>query len=205
MCQESEVNKYMEVDTTTYFKKYMITAHACERFAERMMNRDNATDIRAFINEHKADIEDRINKLICYGDLIYVGDIKGHSKNEYYYKDEWVVITDPKDRKVITLYKLDLGDDEVTSLFASKTLGRIKEEQAALQAITSNANEQKSAYQETIASNEREIAFYKQTIKHLEETNDGLKTLVKNVNTEVEKQNKKIEDLVTLLVQGRKF
>lgn len=187
------------------FIKYNITTHAQERFVERMMNKDNYTDIRRHIEKHACDIEERINKLINYGQLIFEGKIGKYNLCKYFYKDYWVVAVDPKTKNVITLYKINLGDDEVNDLFVNKMLARIKNEQDKLKDIEETAKNTVSSLRESIEDTNNEIAYYRKMIKSLEEVNDSYNILIKNANLEVEKQNKEISNLVEILIAKKQF
>lgn len=187
------------------FIKYNITSHALERYAERMAGKLNTTDMRIYIMDYRDDIIERINKLINYGELIFEGKIKDHTLNQYYYKDKWVVIVDPKTKNVITLYKIDLGDDEVNDLFTNKMLEKIKEKQEELKDIAEKSVSSQVEYQEIIDTNNADIAYYRKMIKQLEEVNSSYMTLIKNTNIEVDKKKKEIADIVETLISGRKF
>lgn len=185
--------------------KYNITNHALERYAERMAGKKDPTDMRIYIKEHKSDIENRINKLINYGELIFEGKIKEYNSNQVFYKDRWVVIIDPKNKNVVTLYKIDLGDEEVNELFANKILEKIKQAQAALIPIKEEADRKIEEYRQVIDDNNHEIEYSKRMIRSLEETNSSYNILIKNANLEVDKQIKQISDLVETLIARKQF
>lgn len=185
--------------------RYNITNHAVERYAERMAGKSDITNMRIYINEHKDDINERINKLINYGECIFEGKIRDYPLNRVYYKDRWVILVDPKTKNVITLYKIDLGDEEVNELFANKLLNKIKQEQEVLCTVKEEADKQISEYKKVIDDNNHEIEYSKRLIKSLEETNEGYNILIKNANLNVEKQNKKITDLVETLIARKQF
>lgn len=185
--------------------RYNITNHAVERYAERMAGKSDITNMRIYINEHRSDINERINKLINYGELIFEGKIRDYPLNQVYYKDRWVVLVDPKTKNVITLYKIDLGDEEVNELFTNKILNKIKEEQSVLCSVKEEVDKEVSELRDVIADNINEIEYSKRVIKSLEETNEGYSILIKNANLKVEKQNKKVTDLVETLIARKQF
>ena len=96
--------------------EYNISVHARQRYAERIMGKED-TDVNRFVTLNENKIKTDINKLIQYGELIYTGkqsqkDGKGNMV-DVFLKDCWVVIADSRIKNVITLYKIDLGlDDE---------------------------------------------------------------------------------------------
>lgn len=53
--------------------EYKISSHCEQRYAERIMNKDNKNDINRFIVENREKIKADINKMINYGELIYIG------------------------------------------------------------------------------------------------------------------------------------
>ena len=185
--------------------KYNITNHALERYAERMAGKKDSTDMRIYIKEHRNDIEERINKLINYGELIFEGKIKEYNSNQVYYKDRWVVIAAPKDRNVVTLYKIDLGDEEVNELFVNKILAKIKKEQENLIPIKEETDRKVQENRQVINDNNYEIEYSRRVIKSLEESNDAYNILIKNANLDVDKQSKKITDLVETLIARKQF
>lgn len=185
--------------------KYNITNHAMERYAERIAGKTDATNIRIYINEHRESINERINKLINYGELIFEGKIRDYSSSKVYYKDHWVIIVDPKNNNVVTLYKIDLGDEEVNDLFVKKTLEKIKAEQKFLIKVEEDTTNQIKEYKQVIDDNINEIEYSRKVIKSLEEVNESYKTLIKNANLNVEKQKKKITDLVDVLIARKQF
>ena len=129
---------------------YHISNHAKQRFAERIMGRDNTYDVNKFILEHEAKIQTDICKMIEYGDLIFTGkqsqkDGKGKVV-DVYLSDCWVVLVDSKSTNVITLFKVDLGvDDDFNRQYIEKMmekLNRNKEELDGVQAQVLEENEE---------------------------------------------------------------
>ena len=91
---------------------YTISAHAKQRYSERIMGKED-TDVNRLITLNEDKIKTDINKMINYGQLIYSGkqsqkDGKGNIV-DVFLKDCWVVIADSRIKNVITLYKIDLG------------------------------------------------------------------------------------------------
>ena len=184
---------------------YNITNHAYERYAERMTGRDNPTDIRTYINLHKHDIEERINKLINYGKLIYEGKLRDYPVNKIYFNDSWVVVVDPKTRNVITLYKIDFGIESVNKLFIDEMLLKIESLNKELLDVKNNVCETNNEITKTIQSNEDEIKYYKSMIKSLEITNESLNTVIKESNVKIKQKEKEMSDLIDLFVSRKKF
>lgn len=195
----------MKIDTSEKFKKYNITNHAYERYAERMTGRDNPTDIRTYLNAHKQDVNDRINKLINYGNLIYEGKLRDYPINQIYFNDSWVIVVDPKNNNVITLYKIDFGIESVNELFIKEMLDKIQslnEELQAVKVIVAKSNEE---ILDTISNNTEEIKYHKSVIKSLEITNESLNNVVKESNVKIKLKEKEMSDLIDLFVSRKKF
>lgn len=195
----------MKIDTSEEFKKYNITNHAYERYAERMVGRDNPTDIRTYLNAHRQDVNDRINKLINYGNLIYEGKLRDYPINQIYFNDSWVIVVDPKNNNVITLYKIDFGIESVNELFIKEMLDKIQslnEELQEVKVIVAKSNEE---ILDTISNNTEEIKYHKSVIKSLEITNESLNNVVKESNVKIKLKEKEMSDLIDLFVSRKKF
>lgn len=187
------------------FIKYNVTNHALERYAERIMKRDNVTDVRVFINDHRNDIIDRIHKMINFGVLIYEGKLRKYENNQFFYKDRWVIVVDPKQKNVITLYKIDLGDDEVSELFASKTLQRINKCKEDLNIIRNSVDENNNTFKEDIEICKRKIDEHKAIIKKLDEKISGLTYLIKSSDTIVNEKQTELKENIEMLIARRIF
>lgn len=187
------------------FIKYNVTNHAMERYAERIMKRDNATDVRIFINDHRNDIIDRIHKMINFGELIYEGELGKYRNNQFFYKDRWIVVVDPKQKNVVTLYRIDLGDDEVSELFANKTLQRINDCKAEINNVKNEVLDNINAYRNDIDLCKSKIEEYKNVIKGLEDKISGLNSLIKSENLQVEEKTIKLKDNVEMLIARKVF
>lgn len=186
-------------------KKYNITNHAYERYAERMANKEQKTDMRIYIANHKDDINDRIHKLIHFGELIYEGKVGDHAKSHVYYKDRWIIIVDENKNNVVTLYKVDLLDDEVSDLFANKVLIQIKQQQTNLYIEKVKVQQRINSFEQKIEENKTEIAYLKKLIKQYEEKNEAYTKMINTENIEVTKLEKNINQLVETLIRGRKL
>ena len=53
--------------------EYKISNHCEQRYAERIMGKDNNGDVNRFIINNKEKIKTDIHKMIQYGELIYTG------------------------------------------------------------------------------------------------------------------------------------
>lgn len=182
---------------------YTISKHACERFAERMQEYDNKMDIQFFINNHLSDINERINKLIKYGTEIYEGKLRNYPYNKIYINDAWIIICDPKQNNVITLYKITLGaGDDLDSQYIKRMTDKIID--------LSNQRKQKEKdnnliierNKEAIEQNKIKLAEYKSIQKQMEEYNESLSIINDNLNVGIKEIDSHIADIVDKLVHG---
>lgn len=189
---------------------YNISSHAEQRYAERIMGKENSTDVSQFVTLYKEKIKTDINKLICYGELIYTGrqfqkDGKGNII-DVYLKDCWVVLADNKAKNVITLYKIDLGlDDEFTKTYISKMMEKLNAYKEILKSTEQQIQIESNTYREMISDAETQIKEYRTIIKNLEELCVGYKTIIDNNNVKVAQANKDVANIVNTLVGKREF
>lgn len=189
---------------------YNITKHASERYAERIMGKENETDVNRFITLNEEKIKTDIHKLIHYGELIYTGkqsqkDGKGNVI-DVYFKDCWVVLVDNRAKNVVTLYKIDLGlDEEFNKAYVSKMLEKLNSYKEVLENTKQQVQAESNMYKEMLADAETQIKEYRTMIKNLEELSMGYKTIVDNNNVKVAQANKDVADVVNTLIGKREF
>lgn len=193
---------------------YIISKHAEERYAERIMDRDNKCDVVQFVNDHKEKISNDINKMIEFGRKIYSGKSPQMSQKnnnkpynvDIYLNGYWVIIVGKNDNNVITLYNIDLQvDEELNQLFLSKMLARIddaeKEYLTVLEANTEDINK----YKEIIEGNDANINEYKKLIKSLEDINTTYKTLIIQLNSKAEIAEQNLREEIYKLIGKKSF
>ena len=189
---------------------YKISKHCKERYAERLLNKDNANDINRFIVENEDKIKTDINKLISYGECIYVGkqsqkDGKGNVLNVYL-KDTWVILVDIKAEVVITLYKIDLGcGDEFNLQYISKMMEKINKCNENLMQTKLEVEAETVMYKEMIDDAQAQINEYKSMIKNLEEMSAGYQSIIDNNRVKVSQANMEVANVVNTLIGKREF
>lgn len=189
---------------------YNISSHAKQRYAERIMGKEDSTDAACFIARNEEKIKTDINKLIYYGTLIYTGrqfqkDGKGNII-DVYLKDCWVVLADNKAKNVITLYKIDLGlDDEFNMAYISKMIEKLNSYKDILENTREQVESESNTYRELIDESEAQIKEYRTMIKNLEELCVGYKTIIDNNYVKLTQANKDVVDIVNTLVGKREF
>lgn len=192
------------------FKEFKISNHASQRYAERIMGRDNTADINRFIIENEEKIKTDINKLIHYGETIFSGkqskkDNKGNVV-DVILKDCWVILADTKDKVVVTLFKIDLGlDDEFNKAYISKMVEKLNGRKEVLETTKKQVESESNMYKEMISDAESQIKEYKTMIKNLEELCEAYKTIVDNNNVRIAQANKDVIDIVNTLINKKEF
>lgn len=190
--------------------EYKISKHAEERYAERIMDKDNKNDINRFIVENKDKIKTDINKMINYGECIYIGkqsqkDGKGNVLNVYL-KDCWVLLVDIKSEVVVTLYKIDLGlDEEFNKTFVSKMMDKLNENKTALENIKLQVLGETNMYIQMIDEYEAQINEYKSMIKNLENLCEAYREIIDNNTVRVSQANRNVADVINALISKKEF
>ena len=187
----------------------VFTKHAKERYAERIMHRDNIRDINAFISEHSEKIEKDILNMIQYGEELYVGKPSFNNPKQhnciYVLNDLWVVVIDAYDSKVITLYKIDLGAGEDFDVaFKSRLLDKINAAKLVANETKAKIDEESAQYTAIIKDNTEMIAELRKKIKNLELINEAYSSTIDAANKRKLNAEDDVKTYVATLV-GRKI
>lgn len=177
-----------------------ISQHAKERYAERIMDKNDKTEIALFINTHEDKILNDISKMIEFGTKIYEGPTSNQTKSAYvvvYLNGTWVVIVDPKPNKVITLYTVDLmvGKD-----FNDMYMGLIKDKINNIKA-TINTNVKKLEQNNTdlknsIADEEEEYKKLKKEMNRIQERMEVEKQMIESNNSAIIAEKDKMKSFI---------
>lgn len=190
--------------------EYKISSHCEQRYAERIMDKDNKNDINRFIVENREKIKTDINKMIEYGECIYIGkqsqkDGKGNVLNVYV-KDLWIILVDAKAEIVVTLYKIDLGlGDEFNKTYVSKTMEKLNESKRDLENVRLQVLTESDTFRKLIDETETQINEYKSMIKKLEELSSGYKSIIDNNSVKVSQANREVAEVVNTLIGKKEF
>ena len=85
------------------------TEHMLERYAERIQEKKGKNEIKSFVAQNRKKIEENIQKLFDSAEFLCTTKIKEHNITNFYVnKNGWVLIADKENKKLITLYKVDL-------------------------------------------------------------------------------------------------
>ena len=189
--------------------EYSISAHAKQRYAERIMGKEDV-DVNRFVTLNEDKIKTDINKLIQYGDLIFTGkqthkDGKS-SMVDVYLKDCWIVLADSRIKNVITLYKIDLGlDDDFNKAYISKMMEKLNANKENLESVRKEVQVESDTYRKMIDDAEIQIKEYRGMIKNLEELCAAYKTVIDNNNVKVIQANKDVADVLNTLINKKEF
>ena len=189
---------------------YTVSKHAKERYTERIMEKATANEINTFLVQNEDKIIGDINKMIQYGELIYIGkqvQKDGRSYNvEVFLNGLWVVITDVKSKNVITLYKIDLGVDEEFNLeYVDRMMDKFNTAKENIEFVTIEVNKENDSYKTMIEQNTNMINEYKGYIKNLEELNVGYKTILANNSVKIKRAETEMTDILNKLIGKKEF
>lgn len=198
------------MEVTENVIKHTISKHAMQRYAERIMGKEDDVDVNRFVSLNEEKIQTDINKLINYGELIYTGkqtQKDGKSNTiDVYLKDCWIVLVDNRTKNVITLYKIDLRlDEEFNKVYISKMLEKLNTYKEVLENTKQQVQEESNTYREMISDAEIQIKEYRTMIKNLEELCVGYKTIVDNNNVRIAQANKDVADVVNTMIGKKEF
>lgn len=190
--------------------KYKISRHAMERYSERIMDKNNPWDINYFISQNEEKIQNDINKMVEFGELIYAGkqkDSKGKESNvNVFRKDCWIILVDANTLNTITLYRIDLGcGNEFNEDYVSRMVEKIKAANEEVESVKEEVLEEQSMYRDMIKDNTDQIMYYKSCIKNLENLNKAYQDVVDNDSVKITQANKNVAELVNTLIAKKEF
>ncbi len=170
-----------------------ISNHCFQRYHERVKGKETP-----FVDSLKVKYQEEIEKLLSSSTKKYSGII-GHSTRPvdvYVNKHGWVLITNDKEKLLITLYKVDLGidNDELTKEYIKESLKKIDDLEKALLEQSVAIDKEKQQNRDKIAANEALIAEYTKTISDLKSQNDNYKDLNKVLDASLYKANCDLRD-----------
>lgn len=198
------------METVENVVEYKISNHAMQRYAERIVGKEDNLDINRYVTLNEQKIKSDINKMINYGDLIYAGkqsqkDGKGNVV-DVYLRNCWIVLVDGREKNVITLYKIDLGlDDGFNQIYISKMMEKLNANKETLANVQRQVQAESNTYRIMISEAETQIKEYRGMIKNLEELCAGYKTIIDNNCVKVTQANKDVVDVLNTLIGKREF
>lgn len=189
---------------------YKISTHAKNRYAERIMGKEDNNNIQRFIVENEDKIKTDINKMTTFGECIFIGkqsqkDGKGNVINVFL-KDCWIVLVDIKAEVVITLYKIDLGcGDDFNLQYISKMMDKLNQSKENLTSVQLEVESESTTYKELIDDTLAQICEYKSMIKNLESLCSGYQSIIDNNRVKISQANMEVVDVVNTLIGKKEF
>ena len=189
---------------------FTVSKHAKERYAERIMNKEDLWDINYFVNQNEEKIIKDITKMLEYGEVIYSGkqkDNKGRENTvDVYRKDCWILLVDKCTKNVITLYKVDLGcGDDFNVEYVTRMVEKIHTAMDNVSKVQMEVLNESNMYREMIAKNNDQIAEYRTYIKNLEALNESYKQIIDNNVVKNSQANKELAEHVNTLIGKKEF
>lgn len=167
-------------------ERLSVTQHCSERYAERIMSRDNKTDIAVYVAQNKEKIEEDVNKLYEYGELIYSGTLKDKNSVNVYLNGTWVLLTDKSKAKAITMYKIDFGlGEDFNKSFVEQMMKKIDVVREAYCDALRQNEERKNEYRNIIGTLTEQANEYRRLAKSLDKQIENYTDAIKHMDDEV--------------------
>ena len=186
------------------------TKHAKERYAERIMHRDNARDINVFVAENSEKIEKDIKNMVMFGEEIFTGKPSFNNPKQhnciYVLNDLWIVVIDAFDNKVITLYRIDLGAGEDFDVaFKRRIMDKINEAKTIAEETRIRIDAESAQYLSIVKDNNEMIADLRKKIKNLESINEAYSSTIEAANKRKAMAEDDVKHFVATLVGRKSF
>ena len=186
-----------------------LSNHAKERYAERIMDKDNKADINVFIQKNEQKIKEDIFKMITYGELLYSGrPTVDYNKQpvDIFLKDTWVIIVDIAKQNVITLYSIDLGlGDDFNKEYINKLLEKLYSAKQRYEEAQIGINTQIETYNTIVKENIDMINDYRSKIKIIEKQNQGYLDVIDTLRVENTAAEREVRDVVAVMTGKKVF
>ena len=185
----------------------ILTQHAKERYAERIMEREEKPDIMVFIAQNEEKIQRDIEKMVEFGELLYSGPtFKDNQIVNVYLNGLWIVILSSDHKTVVTLYPVDLGiSEELNKTFVEAASKKIRELNEEYEVTKKEIDNIIKDHQQLIKDNEDIINENKKIIKCLEEQNESYKSYIKSQSTKLTLALTDIRTIITKLIGKNRF
>lgn len=178
------------------------------------MNKDERSDIAVYVARNQEKIENDINTMMQYSELLYTGFLRDRSDEAIRDKKEvrvylcgtWVLLADKLNNKIITLYKIDLkvGEEFNKQFVAAKKIA-IDEAKAKVDEVAESYCQCRNQYREIIQECDSKIAEYKNAIAKLTNQKQAYQALIDNSDIEVKEANEALKTQIMELVCKREF
>lgn len=191
----------MELKDGRIIEELVITEHAKKRFAERIMDKNSPLDINKFILEHQSEIKERIEKMVMFGTSIYKGKLRDYNITEIFINGSWAVILDKDLKKVITLYKVDLGcSEELNEAYVSEMMNKILSTKQRYEEKRQQNQENNQQLSNSIKDYQNKIKELKKMMNEYQKCIDGMEMIISNNAVELSFIDQEFKNLVEKLV-----
>lgn len=183
-----------------------ITQHCKERYAERIMNREDRSDIAVFVAQNQEKIETDINKLYEYSQIIYTGQLKDKNYVNVFLNGSWVLLTDKDMQRAITMYKIDFGlGEEFNKEFVNRMLVKIDSYRQQYCDALNESEKQKKEYEKIISDFTQKANDYRRMANNLDKQVAAYKELASTTDAGVFEKENSFRQAVMELVCKKEF
>lgn len=186
-------------------KKLQLTQHVKERYAERIMGR-GAKDIPTFVAQNQEKIDNDIQKMIQYGEVIYCGQLRDKNVVNVILNGTWVVLTDSSCQKVITMYKIDFNlGEEFNKNFIQLQLEKIQKAKEHYLDVVNEVDKKKDEIKSIIENATSKANEYRAMAKVLDSQAENYTAIMKSMDIEKAEAESEIKASIMDLVCKKEF
>ncbi len=189
--------------------EYKLTDHVKQRYAERIMDRNDKTDIAVYISNNASKIYQDIEKMILYGIEIYEGaSVVDYNKRpvKVILNGHWVVIIDPQTNRVVTLFEIDLGlGKEFNDQYIQRLCAKLHDAQRRYHEAEEEIIARTQTYKDLQEENNIKIAEYRKMIKSLENQNQNLAELIQEEDNNRMIADQEVREVIATFVGKKVF
>lgn len=187
-----------------------VSNHAQERYAQRIRDINDTTDIKSYIAKNSEVINENIEMMIKYGTLVYQGanliDQTTSSNVSIYINHTWIIIYDEKADKVVTLYSIDLGlGKDFNDKYIKEIMDKVQQLKMNYESEKEAKENQSKDFKERIETNNQEIMEYRRRIKGLELENANYQALIDSNIERVHSSGEQLRELVSTLIKKKVY
>jgi hypothetical protein len=153
--------------------------HCLERYCERILGMSDKNEIKHYIVNNRERLVDEVNKMFEHTEFIYKGQLYDNTTKNYWYRGDYIMVTDTGNTTLVTLYKIDFGFPSATNRRVSMDL------MDEVQRLTKKLEEEEFGLEEFIENKESQSKLLEEQIKSLEEQVKLLKEQKVFINEEV--------------------
>ena len=186
-----------------------ISNHARERYAARIMDKDEKSDIAVFVAQHEQKIKEDIYKMIEYGTLLFSGKPNydfNKQPVDIFLNGTWVIIVDIAKYNVVTLYSIDLGlGNEFNQEYINKLMQKLNAAKEEYDTVCTGIVTQTDTYVTIIKENNDQINEYKQIINNLQKQNQAYTDVIESLEADKIIAEKDIRDIIATMIGKKVF